>query len=99
MTQKFVETYKKNNNDETPNQFAADAYDAIYAIKAAIEDAGVKPSDSVSDICDALKASMVKINVKGLTSDEGGMTWSETGEVSKAPKAVVIQDGKYVSAQ
>lgn len=99
MTQKFVETYKKNNNDETPNQFAADAYDAIYAIKAAIEEADVKPSDSVSDICDAMKAAMVKINVKGLTSDEGGMTWSETGEVSKAPKAVVIQDGKYVSAQ
>lgn len=98
-TQKFVETYKKNNNDETPNQFAADAYDAIYAIKAAIEDADLKPSDSISDICEGMKASMVKINVKGLTSDEGGMTWSATGEVSKAPKAVVIQDGKYVSAQ
>lgn len=98
LTKKFVDTYEKNYG-ETPNQFAADAYDGVYILKAAIEDAGVKPSDDVSAICDALKASMVKINVTGLTSDEGGMTWAETGEVSKAPKAVVIQDGKYVSAQ
>ena len=46
-----------------------------------------------------VKAAMTEINVVGLTSGEDGMTWAETGEVSKAPKAVVIQEGKYVSAQ
>lgn len=99
MTKNFVETYKKNNNDETPNQFAADAYDAVYAIKAAVEKSGVKPSDGVSAICDGLKDAMTQITVNGLTSDDNGMTWEASGEVSKAPKAVVIKDGAYVSAQ
>ena len=98
LTTNFVSTYVENYED-TPNQFAADAYDAIYTLKAAIEKADITPADSVSDICDALKAAMTEINVVGLTSGEDGMTWAETGEVSKAPKAVVIQEGKYVSAQ
>ena len=98
LTTNFVSTYVENYED-TPNQFAADAYDAIYTLKAAIEKADVTPADSVSDICEALKAAMTEINVVGLTSGEDGMTWAETGEVSKAPKAVVIQEGKYVSAQ
>ena len=98
LTTNFVSTYVENYED-TPNQFAADAYDAIYTLKAAIEKADITPADSVSDICDALKAAMTEINVVGLTSGEDGMTWAETGEVSKAPKAVVIQEGKYVSAR
>lgn len=98
LTTNFVSTYVENYED-TPNQFAADAYDAIYTLKAAIEKADITPADSVSDICEALKAAMTEINVVGLTSGEDGMTWAETGEVSKAPKAVVIQEGKYVSAQ
>ena len=98
LTTNFVSTYVENY-EETPNQFAADAYDAVYTLKAAIEKADVTPADSVSDICEALKAAMTEINVVGLTSGEDGMTWAETGEVSKAPKAVVIQEGKYVSAQ
>jgi branched-chain amino acid transport system substrate-binding protein len=32
--------------------------------------------------------------VNGLTGE--GMTWKATGEVAKAPKAVVIQNGAYV---
>ncbi|MDO5410172.1 MAG: ABC transporter substrate-binding protein [Lachnospiraceae bacterium] len=98
LTQKYVETYKKNYN-EIPNQFSADAYDAIYIMKAAIEKADLKPSDGVSAICDGMKAVMTEINVKGLTSDEEGMTWTEGGEVSKAPKAAVIKNGEYVMAQ
>ena len=39
LTQKFVTSYKENYG-ETPIQFAADAYDAIYAIKAAMERSG-----------------------------------------------------------
>ena len=80
---------------DTPNQFGADAYDAIYAIKAAIEEAGVTPDMSVSDIGTALTEAMTKISVDGLTGD--GMTWEATGEVSKAPKAMVIKDGAYTA--
>ncbi len=95
-TVSFVTKYKEQFDGETPNQFAADGYDAIYAIKAAIEQAGVTPDMSASDICDALKTAMTEINVQGLTGDEGGLKWSETGEVNKSPKAVVIENGVYV---
>lgn len=92
LTVKFVTTYKEKYND-TPNQFAADAYDAVYAIKAAAEKAGVTPSMSASEICDALKASMVEITIDGLTG--AGMSWEASGEPNKAPKAVIIKDGAY----
>ena len=93
-TQAFVSKYKELYGD-TPNQFGADAYDAIYAIKAAIEEAGVTPDMSASDIGSALAEAMTKISVDGLTGD--GMTWEATGEVSKAPKAMVIKDGAYTA--
>ncbi len=95
-TVNFVKAYKEKYG-ETPNQFAADAYDAIYIIKAAIEKAGVKTDMSVSDIGDALKTAITQISVDGLTGAD--MTWSATGEVNKAPRAVVIQNGSYVSAE
>ena len=94
-TQKFVADYKAKHDDVVPNQFAADAYDAIYIIKAAIEKSGVTPDMSVSDICNGLKDAMTKLQVDGLTG--AGMTWEATGEVNKAPIAVVIKDGQYVS--
>lgn len=99
-TRKFVAAYKEAYK-ETPNQFAADAYDAIYAIKAAIEQAvadgtEITPETSASDICDALKTAITEINLKGLTGGEEGLTWNEKGEVNKEPKAVVIKDGVYV---
>ena len=95
-TVSFVTKYKEQFGGETPNQFAADGYDAIYALKAAIEQSGVTPDMSASDICDGLKTAMTEINVQGLTGDEGGLQWSETGEVNKSPKAVVIENGVYV---
>lgn len=94
LTKKFVEAYKTAYND-TPNQFAADAYDAIYAIKAAMEDGKVTPDMNASDICDAMKASMVKISIDGLTG--AGMTWNASGEPNKEPKAVKIVNGAYTA--
>ena len=92
LTQSFVTKYKEKYGD-TPNQFAADSYDAIYVIKAAIEKSGVTPDMSVSDICDGMKAAMTEITVDGLTGS--GMTWTADGEANKAPKAVVIENGAY----
>ena len=92
LTQKFVTSYKENYG-ETPIQFAADAYDAIYAIKAAMEEADITPDMSVSDTCDKMEQAMLKITVNGLTGEN--MTWTEDGEPHKAPKAVKVVDGAY----
>ena len=92
--QNFVKTYKEKYKD-TPNQFAADSYDAIYALKAAIEESGATPDMSASDMCDALKGAMTKIKMQGLTGGEDGLTWNESGEVTKSPKAVIIKNGAY----
>ncbi len=93
-TQAFVSKYQELYED-VPNQFAADAYDAMYIIAAAMEEAGVTPDMSAADMGSLLSEAMTKITVDGLTGE--GMTWSASGEVSKAPKAVVIKDGAYVA--
>ena len=92
LTKNFVKAYQEKYN-AVPNQFAADAYDAAYAIKAAIEHAEVKDGTiSASDLCEKLKEAMVKITVDGVT---GSMTWTADGEPTKDPKAMVIKDGAY----
>ncbi len=95
-TQKFVKTYAEKYNNEVPMQFAADAYDAVYAIKAAIEASGATADMSASDLCDALKGAMTEITLEGLT---GTITWDASGEPNKEPKAVVITDGAYKAMQ
>ena len=91
-TQKFVKTYEEKYK-ETPNQFAADAYDGIYIFKAAIEKAGITPADSVEDMCAKLVPAMKEISVDGLTG--AAMSWDDDGAVNKAPKAMKIIDGNY----
>ena len=95
-TQNFVKAYQEAYG-EVPMQFAADAYDAIYIIKAAAEKGEVTPDMEVSDMCEAMKEAMVEIKVDGLTG--AGITWSASGEPSKAPKAVVIKDGAYAAME
>lgn len=92
--QNFVKTYKEKYKD-TPNQFAADSYDAVYALKAAIEESKATTDMSASDMCDALKGAMTKIKMQGLTGGKDGLTWNESGEVTKSPKAVIIENGAY----
>ncbi|MBP9996804.1 MAG: ABC transporter substrate-binding protein [Lachnospiraceae bacterium] len=94
MTKNFVAKYTESYG-ETPNQFAADAYDAVYAIKAAAEKAGISADMSISDMCEALKGAITEISLDGLTGV--GMTWNAEGEVNKDPKAVVIKNGAYVA--
>lgn len=96
LTKKFVSAYETAYND-TPNQFAADAYDAVYAIKAAAEKGDVAPSDGVSGICGKMKAAMQEITVDGLTGE--GMNWAADGTVNKAPKAMEIKNGAYALVQ
>ena len=93
-TQNFVKAYQAAYGD-VPNQFAADAYDGVYIMKAALEAAGCTADMSSADICEAVVSVMTTISVDGLTGQ--GMTWSADGAVSKAPMAVVIKDGVYVT--
>ena len=92
-TQAFVAEYNKRYGED-PNQFAADGYDAVYIVKAALEAAGCTPDMSAAEICEAVIAVMPTISVDGVTGES--MTWATSGEVSKAPMAIVIQDGAYV---
>lgn len=84
----FTTAYKNAYNGEVPIQFAADGYDAVYAVKAAMEKAGITDASiSASDLCDALKTAMTEITVEGVT---GTITWTADGEPSKDPKAMQI---------
>lgn len=93
-TQTFVANYQ-DLYGEIPNQFAADAYDGIYAIKAAAEKAGITPDMDASAICDAMKVAMTEITIDGLTG--AGITWTADGEPNKEPRAVVIENGGYTA--
>ena len=93
-TQAFVTAYKEAYGD-IPNQFAADAYDVVYAIYDAVKAGNLSGDMSTSDLCDALKTQITGLTFDGLTGD--GMTWDASGAVSKAPKAVVIKDGAYAA--
>ena len=95
-TQTFVKAYKAAFKD-TPIQFAADAYDCVYSIKAAAEKAKITPDQSVSDISDALKKSMTEIKMDCLTGTN--ITWKSDGEPSKEPTVVTVQNGAYSIAQ
>ncbi len=84
----FVDAYKAKYN-ETPDQFAADAYDAIYVIYEAMKKAEITdPSIDPSDLCDAITG-VIKgdFKYKGVT---GEMTWAESGAATKPPKVVKV---------
>ena len=96
QTKTFVENYKARANGEVPNQFAADAYDCIYAMAQACEAAGITADMSNADICAKMVEQFTSMTFNGLTGTD--MTWNENGEVTKAPKAMIIQNGEYVPA-
>ncbi len=95
LTKKFVEAYKAKAGD-VPNQFAADAYDCVYSIYEAIQKAGITADTSAADTCEALVATFTspEFVYDGLTGTS--VTWQTTGEVSKKPKGMVIENGVYV---
>ena len=96
-TQSFVTAYK-DAYDETPNQFAADSYDCVYAIKQALEAAECTPDMSAEEICDALIATFPSgdFSFTGITTGGEPATWADTGEVSKQPMGMRIENGAYV---
>ena len=92
-TQAFVKTYQEKFG-EVPNQFAADAYDCVYAYYQALTNAKATPDMDASTLCDLMIQQFTSMTFDGLTGT--GMTWDATGAVSKSPKGMVIQNGAYV---
>ncbi len=96
----FTAAYNAKFPGVNPIQFAADGYDAVYIIKAALEKAGVNDASlSMSEICDAVKGAMTQIEFDGVT---GKTKWTADGEPAKAPKVmqITVKDGvgSYVEA-
>ena len=94
MVKSFVGKYQEKYG-EIPNQFAADAYDCVYVVKAAMEEAGVTADMDASAICDALKTAMTSITFDGITGK--GISWEASGEPNKAPLIVQIKGGEGVA--
>ena len=90
-TQSFVKAYVALAGEE-PNQFAADAYDGVYAPYTAAMNAGMTADTSVEDACEMLIAQFPSLQVSGLT---GELAWAATGEVTKTPAVYVVKDGIY----
>ena len=96
LTKDFVAKYQEKFG-EVPNQFAADAYDCVYAIHQALRDINVTPDYKFDEsLYNDMVGQFTTMHFNGLTGEK--MTWAENGEVSKYPKAVIITDGVYVSA-
>ena len=93
-TQSFVTKFKEKMDGLVPNQFAADGYDVIYAIYNGLTNAGATGSESAEKLCTMLKEQFATMTVDGLTGT--GMHWDANGMISKAPAAVVIENGVYV---
>ncbi|MCI6991343.1 MAG: ABC transporter substrate-binding protein [Clostridiales bacterium] len=92
-TQNFVKTYQEKFG-EVPNQFAADAYDCVYAYYEALTNAKATPDMDASTLCDLMIQQFTSMTFSGLTGTE--VTWDATGAVSKDPKGMVIENGAYV---
>lgn len=90
-TVSFVAKYQEKYG-ETPNQFAADAYDGIYALYTAAQNGGLTGETTAEDACEVLIAQFQTLTVDGLT---GVSTWSASGEVNKEPKVYIIKNGAY----
>lgn len=94
-TQDFVKKFNEKVGTN-PNQFAADAYDVVYALYNAMVAANVTPDMSASDIAAAVKAQFATMTYSGLTGSN--VTWDDNGAPIKAPLVYRIESGSLVSA-
>lgn len=85
----FVAAYKEAYG-VAPDQFAADAYDAVMVIYEAMKVAGVNDvTIDPSTLCETLKSTITADDFKyvGVT---GEMTWDASGACTKAPQIVEL---------
>ena len=87
----FVNAYKAKYNNETPDQFAADGYDAVMILFEAMKAANVTDVNiSASDLTNAVKAVLTNgtFRYTGVTGID--MTWDATGSCNKKPNIVEV---------
>ena len=97
-TKTFVENYKAKFNGETPSQFAAAAYDCVYALYEALNAAGkskVSASMSAEEFCRVLKEQFDgSFTYSGVTGSN--MKWtrgtSGAGYVEKTATKFVVKE-------
>ena len=89
VTEAFVEKYKAKYN-KTPDQFAADGYDAIMAIYNAMKAADVSdPTIAPSDLCEKVKTAITDTSFS-YTGATGKMTWDASGACNKEPTIITL---------
>lgn len=91
----FIKKYTDKYGAETLNQFAASAYDCVYAIYQAMDKAGIDDvTISASDLCDKLEETFqggFKFK-NGVTGAGDDITWDKDGYVNKAAIKFVIKE-------
>ncbi len=92
-TASFVAKYQEAYG-EIPNQFAADAYDCVYAYYQALTSCGATYDMDAETLCDLMIEQFTTMTFDGLTGS--GMTWGADGAVTKSPKGMIIENGGYV---
>ena len=101
-TKSFVDSYVEKYG-ATPSQFAADAYDAVYIVKQALEYAveeqgkSFDASTSASELCEILKAAMTEISFSGVTGEN--IEWTADGVPTDRIRVVRIENGAYVGVE
>ena len=94
-TAEFIETFTKKYGTDTLNQFAASAYDCVYAIYQAMSEAKVDDvTISASDLCDILKDKFQNgFKFKNAVTGGGDdVTWDEKGYVNKTAIKFIIKE-------
>ncbi len=95
----FVAKYVEKYGADTLNQFGASAYDCIYAIYSAMQEAyqadqkSIYVTMSASDLCDILKDKFQNgFQFSGVTGDS--ITWDANGFVNKSATKYIIKEAQ-----
>jgi branched-chain amino acid transport system substrate-binding protein len=81
----FVKKYTDKYGKE-PDQFAAQAYDALYVMAEALKNAGEADRDKLRDAL---------AEVQGFQGILGEMSFDDEGDIVMDPTVLVIKDGKF----
>ena len=94
-TAEFIETFTNKYGTDTLNQFAASAYDCVYAIYQAMSEANVDDvTISASDLCDILKDKFQNgfAFKNAVTGGGDDVTWDANGYVNKTAIKFIIKE-------
>ena len=96
MAADYIAKYTEKFGTETLNQFGASAYDCVYAIYYAMEEAIAEGTEipvtiSASDLCDILKEKFQSgFSFSGVTGEN--ITWDENGYVAKGAVKYTLKE-------